>query len=190
MNLKGVIQLNMTDMGDARTIDISGTQAPKATSLCIRTNSNAVSSPDSYPNLIESIKANNLYLPSLKSLSLGFAYNIKLQNLETKGLNTDNVTNMEGTFRDCYKITSEGLDISHWNTSKVTIMTSMFENCNAIEDYSTIIKNFNTEKVQNMNRMFYGNDSLKHINLNHFKVPALKYMEYMFYQNDNLETVE
>lgn len=190
MNLKGVIQLNMTDMGDARTIDISGTQAPKATSLCIRTNSNAVSSPNSYPNLIESIKANNLYLPSLKSLSLGFAYNTKLQNLETKGLNTDNVTNMEGTFRDCYKIISEGLDLSHWNTSKVTIMASMFENCNAIEDYSTIIKNFNTEKVQNMNRMFYSNDSLKHINLNHFKVPALKYMEYIFYQNNNLETIE
>ena len=69
-------------------------------------------------------------------------------------------------------------------------MTSMFENCNTIEDYSTIIKNFNTEKVQNMNRMFYGNDSLKHINLNHFKVPVLKYMENMFYQNDNLETIE
>ena len=187
MNLKGIVQLNMTEMGDARTVDISGTQAPKAAYLGIRTNSNSSSS---YPNLIESIKANNLYLPLLTSLSYGFAYNIKLQNLETKGLNTDNVTNMEGTFRDCYKITPEGLDISHWNTSNVTIMTSMFENCNAIEDYSTIIKNFNTEKVQNMNRMFYSNDSLKHINLNHFKVPALKYMEYMFYQNDNLETIE
>jgi surface protein len=190
MNLKGVIQLDMSEMGDARTIDISGTQAPKATLLCIRTSSSAMSYPDSYPNLIESIKANNLYLPSLQSLNLGFAYNVKLQNLETKGLNTDNVTNMSGTFRDCYKITSEGLDISHWNTSKVTTMTSMFENCNAIEDYSTIIKNFNTEKVQNMNRMFYSNDSLKHLNLNHFKVPALTNMESMFYQDNNLETIE
>ena len=70
---------------------------------------------------------------------------------------TANVTNMEGMFKYCYKLTS----IPQLNTSKVTNMTDMFANCTSI----TTIPALDTSKVANMSSMFYGCSKLASIGM-------------------------
>lgn len=65
-------------------------------------------------------------------------------------LNTSLVTNMEGMFYDCEKLTT--IDLSHFNTSSVTNMEDMFYMC---KKFTTLdLSYFNTSNVTTMREMF------------------------------------
>lgn len=70
---------------------------------------------------------------------------------------TENVTNMDGMFRECSKLTT----IPHLSTGNVTNMYYMFYNCLRL----TTIPQLDTSKVTNMNDMFYYCSSLESIPL-------------------------
>ena len=63
-------------------------------------------------------------------------------------LNTDKVTNMNGTFQSCSKLTSVSLS----NTSKVTDMTSLFNNCSSL----VVAPQLDTSGATNIRYMFSG----------------------------------
>ncbi len=72
-------------------------------------------------------------------------------SMDLHNINTSNVTNMSGMFRDCYRLTS--LDLSRFNTANVTNMSNMFYGC----DYLTTIyagSRWSTENITYSNDMF------------------------------------
>ena len=75
--------------------------------------------------------------------------NIKKIIFTIKGLNTSNVTNMNGMFKECKNL--EELDLSTFNTNNVKNMCGMFYGCSSLKELN--LSNFNTNKVTNS----YGN---------------------------------
>lgn len=67
-------------------------------------------------------------------------------------LDTSNVTNMYGMFKNSSGLTS--LDVSNFNTSKVTNMRYMFSECSGLT--SLDLSNFDTSNVTDMSFMFKG----------------------------------
>ena len=65
-------------------------------------------------------------------------------------LNTSNVTDMEGMFDCCTRLT--GLDVSHFNTINVTNMNSMFSYCVSLTNLD--VSKFDTGNVTNMGSIF------------------------------------
>ena len=79
-------------------------------------------------------------------------------------LHTENVTDMCGMFKACYKLKS--IDVSGFNTGQVQSMYDMFGSCYAIESLN--VSNFNTYNVTTMYRMFSSCESLKSIDVSNF----------------------
>ena len=98
---------------------------------------------------------------------------------EIKGIssfNTENVTNMEGMFSSCYKLTI--LDLKNFNTENVTDMKDMFAGCNNLTELD--LKNFNTENVIDMQYMFADCDNLTELDLKNFNTENVTDMHCMF----------
>lgn len=81
-------------------------------------------------------------------------------NLDVSSWNTDNVTNMECMFSNCYKLIS--LDLSNFNTSNVNKIEEMFMGCINLErlDLSNFIIN------SSLYSMLVGCDKLQELRLN------------------------
>lgn len=79
-----------------------------------------------------------------------------------KDLDTSNVTNMGGMFRDCSALET----IPLLDTSNVTNMSSMFNGCSALET----IPQLDMIKVTNMSQMFYNCSKLTNLTLLNIKV--------------------
>ena len=109
---------------------------------------------------------------------LEFFYGLK--NLEKitgmEYLNTEKVTDMNGMFSSCSKLTS--LDVTNFNTANVTDMSFMFSNCVALT--SLDVRNFNTANVTNMERMFIGCSALLSLDVRNFNTANVTDMSYMF----------
>ena len=73
-------------------------------------------------------------------------------------LNTEKVTDMNGMFYNCLKLTS--LDVTHFNTAKVTDMGYMFYNCSSLTTIYASSK-FVTPQVSKSFNMFYNCKKLK-----------------------------
>ena len=119
-----------------------------------------------------------------------------------ENLNTEEVTNMSGMFKDCSGLTSldlssfntaevtdmsymlngcsglKSLDLSSFNTAKVTEMSYMFGNCTGLT--SLDLSKFNTAKVWEMGNMFGGCSGLTSLDLSSFNTANVKDMGYMF----------
>ena len=90
-------------------------------------------------------------------------------------VNTSQVTNMDGMFRNCQGL--ESLDFSSFDTSNVTSMSGMFYQCVMLKklDLST----FNTSKVTNMSYMFKW-VGLESLDLRSFDTSSVTNMMSMF----------
>lgn len=90
-------------------------------------------------------------------------------------VNTSQVTNMDGMFRNCQGL--ESLDFSSFDTSNVTSMSGMFYQCVMLKklDLST----FNTSKVTNMSYMFKW-AGLESLDLRSFDTSSVTNMMSMF----------
>lgn len=94
-------------------------------------------------------------------------------------IDTSNVNDMFGMFRDCINLTTVPL----FNTSKVTRMDSMFQNCSSL----TSVPAFNTSNVNRMNYMFYGCSKLKSVQS--FDTRNVTNMFCLFYECSSLTSV-
>ena len=103
-----------------------------------------------------------------------------------KGSNTSNVTDMNGMFGSCNKLTS--LDLSGWDTSNVTDMNSMFYGCSGLT--SLDVSSFDTSKVNNMSTMFYGCRALTSLNVSSFNTSNVTNMSAMFWDCSGLASLD
>ena len=131
-------------------------------------------------------KSFSTYTPT--SLSSFFE---NLTTLETitglEYLNTEKVTDMNGMFYNCLKLTS--LDVTHFNTAKVTNMRYMFGSCSSLT--SLDVTHFNTAKVTDMGYMFYNCSSLTTIYASSkFVTPLVSKSFNMFYNCKKLKGEE
>lgn len=94
-------------------------------------------------------------------------------------IDTSNVTDMRGMFRQCQKLSV----VPKFNTSKVTNMSTMFGDCYNL----TTTPLFNTSKVTNMSGMFSSCSSL--ITVPQFNTSSVTNMGSMFSSCYNLTTV-
>ena len=119
------------------------------------------------------------------SLSYFFTYNLEtITGLEN--LNTENVTNMQGMFQACSKLTE--LDVTHFNTANVTNMIGMFSGCEALT--SLDVTNFNTANVTNMNYMFGYCQALTSLDVTNFNTGNVTDMGGMFNGCYNLSSLD
>lgn len=85
-------------------------------------------------------------------------------------MRTNNGTNMSYLF---YYYQGINLDVSSWNTNNVTNMECMFSNCYNL--ISLDLSNFNTNNVTNMNDMFVGCINLERLDLSNFIINSSLY---------------
>ena len=115
------------------------------------------------------------------NMTLMFADNPKLTNLDVSGFNTSNVISMEQMFINCAGLVT--LDLSGWDTHNVTNMSGMFNNMNdnsSLLETITFGPNFTTASVTTMELMFADNPKLNHLNLSSFNTSNVTSMGYMF----------
>ena len=102
-----------------------------------------------------------------------------------ENLNTSNVTDMNGMFYNCSKLST--LDVSHFNTESVTDMRDMFSGCRCtILDVS----NFNTSNVTNMRSMFATCYYLSTLDVSHFNTANVTDMYGMFAYCGSLSSLD
>lgn len=90
-------------------------------------------------------------------------------------LNTENVTNMSGMFRDCSALTT--LNVSNFDTKNVTDMRYMFSGCSALKTLD--VSKFDTKNVTDMNNMFSYNPALTTLDVSNFDTKNVTDMSYM-----------
>ena len=100
---------------------------------------------------------------------------INRKSIDLSALDTSEVTNMSGMFRDCSSLTS--LDVSNFDTSNVTDMSSMFAECSSLT--SLDLSKFDTSNVVDMSFMFY-NIGLTNLDVSNFDTSKVTNMHYMF----------
>ena len=137
-----------------------------------------------------------------------FYYRGKLQRIDLKMLDTQNVTNMSSMFYDCSGLTSldltsldtqnvtdmsymfsscsglTGLDLTPLNTQNVTYMSYMFSRCSGLT--SLDLTPLDTHKVKYMGSMFLGCSGLTSLNLTSLNTQNVTRMDGMFYRCSNL----
>ena len=90
-------------------------------------------------------------------------------------LNTENVTNMSGMFRDCSALTT--LIVSNFDTKNVTSMSEMFYGCYALT--TLYVSNFDTKNVTDMSWMFSDCYTLTTLDLSNFNTKNVTDMSLM-----------
>lgn len=97
-------------------------------------------------------------------------------NIDIKGLNTDDVTDMSRMFFASSRV--KELDLNLLNTSNVTNMEGMFSSMSVIE--SLDISMFDTHNVTNMESMFSDCDQIQHIDMGGIDTRYVTNMSRMF----------
>ena len=114
----------------------------------------------------------------------GFSSLLQIEGLEN--LNTENVTNMTGMFRSCWRLTE--IDLSHFNTSNVTNMTAMFYNCQSL--ISLDLSSFDTHNVTSMASMFIACKNLEYVDVSSFDTKNVTVMMWMFSDCNSLKELD
>ena len=114
----------------------------------------------------------------------------EMENLESitgmENLKTNEVTTMEGMFKNCSKLTN--LYAGNFNTANVTDMTSMFYGCNSLVNLN--VGGFQTNKLKYAEAMFYGCKKLTALNVSGFNIDNLSDASYMFYGCESLTALD
>ena len=153
----------------------------------VNTLPNNVETIDVSEAMDESIKAyfdnGTIYLYTIlpkiilnKNSSFLFNNLTEVTEIDTKNLDTSNVTNMTGMFYECRSLTS--LDVSKFDTSNVTSMVGMFASCSSLT--SLDVSNFDTSNVTKMEGMFDSCRSLTSLDVSKFDTSKVTSMEGMF----------
>ena len=100
----------------------------------------------------------------------------KLQKIDFKMLDTQNVTDMSYMFSGCSHLTS--LDLSSLNTQKVTDMNHIFYDCSGLT--SLDLTPLNTQEVMDMGGMFNSCSGLTSLDLSPLDTQNVTNMSYMF----------
>ena len=109
-----------------------------------------------------------------------------LISLDVSGFNTSNVTDMRYMFYNCHRLKS--LDVSGFDTSKVTSMGCMFYKCGLLA--SLDVSNFDTSNVTNMRSMFNNCHGFTSLDLSGFNTANVTDMGYMFNYCTNLRRLD
>lgn len=131
----------------------------------------------SFNNLTSIVGIENLCTDNVTNMDAMFADCWHLTSLDVSKFNTANVTSMYGMFSGCRALTS--IDVSNFNTANVTNMYQMFAECYGLTTLD--ISRFNTEKVTNMSGMFFNCHSLPSLDLRNFDMGNVTDMSLMFY---------
>ena len=115
-----------------------------------------------------------------------FAYLRELSEIDTKNLDTSNVTSMYSMFSGCSYLTS--LDVSSFDTKNVTDMSYMFSGCSYLTSLN--VSNFDTSKVTNMRGMFNYCESLTSLDVSNFDTSKVTYMGSMFNECCSLTSLD
>ena len=112
-----------------------------------------------------------------------FAYMKNLKTIDVSGLDTSNVTSMEGMFwNNTTSVDSPALQSikfgPRFDTSKVKNMSKMFM-CDRLVS-SLDVSNFNTSNVEDMEEMFCQCESLTSLDVSHFNTSKVTTMAGMF----------
>ena len=117
--------------------------------------------------------ANNLF-DGLTSTGYYFSF---LQEIDLRGLDTQDVTDMMYMFQGCSSLTSITFG-ENFTTSNVGNMYGMFQDCSSLEELD--LSYFNTQSVTDMGRMFFNCSSLESLDLSKFDTSNVTDMMYMF----------
>ena len=109
-----------------------------------------------------------------------------LTTLNVSNFDTKNVTSMSEMFYGCYALTT--LDVSHFDTKNVTDMSGMFSYCRALRTLD--VSNFDTKNVTNMSRMFSNSSALRTLDLSNFGTKNVTDMCGMFSDCDAITTLD
>ena len=109
-----------------------------------------------------------------------------LTTLNVSNFDTKNVTSMSEMFYGCYALTT--LDVSHFDTKNVTDMSGMFSYCRALRTLD--VSNFDTKNVTNMSRMFSNSSALRTLDLSNFDTKNVTGMYGMFSECNALTTLD
>ena len=101
-------------------------------------------------------------------------------------LNTENVTNMSGMFRDCSALTT--LNVSNFDTKNVTSMSEMFYGCYALTTLD--VSHFDTKNVTDMSGMFSYCRALRTLDVSNFDTKNVTIMSRMFSNSSALRTLD
>ena len=110
----------------------------------------------------------------------------KLQKIDLKMLDTQNVTGMGGMFNGCSGLTS--LDLTPLDTQNVTDMGSMFANCRGLT--SLDLTPLDTKKVIDMVGIFNGCSGLTSLDLTPLDTSKATSMEAIFYNCRGLTSLD
>jgi surface protein len=124
--------------------------------------------------VIKKIKFNNFNL--CKNMNYMFSGCSTLEKIDFSKFETNNVTEMIGTFLNCSSLQS--LDLSSFDTSSVNNMEYMFSGCSSLQ--SLDLSSFDTKLVNNMEYMFLGCNSLESLDLFSFNTCSVNNMRHMF----------
>lgn len=122
----------------------------------------------SYPAKIDSIEVGGgsddfLAMRTMNGTDYSYLfYGYQGSELDVSSWNTDNVTNIECMFSNCYKLIS--LDLSNFNTSNVNKIEEMFTGCINLERLD--LSNFTITSLNIYGSMFMGCDKLHTLRLN------------------------
>ena len=109
-----------------------------------------------------------------------------LTTLDVSHFDTKNVTDMSEMFYGCYALTT--LDVSHFDTKNVTDMSGMFSYCRALRTLD--VSNFDTKNVTNISRMFSNSSALRTLDLSNFDTKNVTDMYGMFSECNDLTTLD
>ena len=110
----------------------------------------------------------------------------KLQKIDFKMLDTQNVTDMSYMFSGCSHLTS--LDLSSLNTQKVTDMNHIFYDCSGLT--SLDLTPLNTQEVMDMDGMFNSCSRLTSLDLTPLDTKNVTDMHSMFYDCSGLTSLD
>ncbi|MGI6736029.1 MAG: BspA family leucine-rich repeat surface protein [Anaerovoracaceae bacterium] len=115
-----------------------------------------------------------------------FGFCMKMTELDLSGFDTSRVTNMVDMFRGCKVLPS--LDVSGFDTSRVTDMRGMFDECRALKTLD--FGNFDTSSVTNMWGMFSECTALEEVDLSSFDTSNVTATGTMFFYAKRLKALD
>ena len=130
-----------------------------------------------YKNKLQKIDFKMLDTQDVRNMDTMFYWWGSLTSLDLTPLNTQNVTNMANMFSSCVSLTS--LDLASLDTQEVTDMRGMFSSCYRLTSLDLTL--LDTQNVTNMSGMFQYCSGLTSLDLSSLNTQNVTSMSYIFY---------
>ena len=123
---------------------------------------------------------------SKQSLEFLFQDFVLLETADLSAFETSQVSNMQGVFVNCDKLTN--IDLSSFNTSNVVNMASMFEDCYSLKELD--LSHFDMSNVTNVAYMFSFCRELTNVRFGNCPASNISYAVCMFRNCEKLKTLK